>query len=305
MAQTGFQYHFLALFLHLAGRCWSGRRHCRAGGRRGRVDLLRWLGGRAGGHRAPRPRPAERPSGRGKHMQSTWPDLELNSDSHAHIFTPTHVCTHTARVALFGKDTQLLSSTQTHTHTCWKTGMCCRRTFAAVNQGCISVAAYMTHTMIFVQYIMNTSVDYIQPETPTQTHTCLPHSTRRSMVTLSPSESDCQWVFYIWLEQILPVLLWRVLHLVKSHYYGNVRVLEIMARWEPLDCFWHNNPTLSISSVSSLALALYYNSLYLAVSLPDLPLLLIGKLLFFLPTCSGAILSLKSNIIGRAFAQQR
>lgn len=39
-------------------------------------------------------------------------------------------------------------------------------------------------------------------------------------------------------------MLWRVLHLVKSHYYGNVRVLEIMARWEQLDCLWHNNPTL-------------------------------------------------------------
>lgn len=38
------------------------------------------------GRRTPcaRPRPAARPSGRGKHMQSTWPDLELNSDSHNH-----------------------------------------------------------------------------------------------------------------------------------------------------------------------------------------------------------------------------
>ena len=45
--------------------------------------------------------------------------------------------------------------------------------------------------------------------------------------------------------------------LFKSHYYGNVRVLEIMARWEQLDCLWHNNPTLSISSASSLSLSLY------------------------------------------------
>lgn len=70
------------LFLPLAGSCRSGWQHHRAGGRRGRVDLLRWLGGRAGGHPVPRPRPAERPSGRGKHTQSTWPDLDLNPDSH-------------------------------------------------------------------------------------------------------------------------------------------------------------------------------------------------------------------------------
>lgn len=77
------------------------------------------------------------------------------------------------------------------------------------------------------------------------------------MLTLSPSDSACRWVFYIWLKQIQPVLLWRVLHFVKSHYYGNVRVLEIMARWEQLDCLWHNNPTLSISSASSLSHSLY------------------------------------------------
>lgn len=86
------------------------------------------------------------------------------------------------------------------------------------------------------------------------------------MLTLSPSVSACRWVFYIWLKQILPVLLWRVLHLVKSHYYGNVRVLEIMARWEQLDCLWHNNPTLSISSVSSLS-----HSLYCSLPPPHLP----------------------------------
>lgn len=77
------------------------------------------------------------------------------------------------------------------------------------------------------------------------------------MLTLSPYDSACRWVFYIWLERILPVPLWRVLHLVKSHYYGNVRVLEIMARWEQLDCLWHNNPTLSISSASSRSISPY------------------------------------------------
>ena len=152
--------------------------------------------------------------------------------------------------------------------------------------------------------IKNTSADYIQAATPTQTHTCLPHSTRLSMVmlTLSPSDSACRWVFYIWLKQILPVLLWRVLHLVKSHYYGNVRVLEIMARWEQLDCLWHNNPTLSISSASSLSHSLYCippTPLYLTVSLPDSPLLQSCCVFFFhkIPARSKAILSFKSNII--------
>ncbi len=114
-------------------------------------------------------------------------------------------------------------------------------------------------SLCIICIIKNTSVDYIQPETPTQTHTRLPQGTRQPvlMLTLSPSDFARRWVFYIWLKQILPVLLWRVLHLVKSHYYGNVRVLEIMARWEQLDCLWHNSPSLSISSASSLLLSLY------------------------------------------------
>lgn len=282
MAQTSLQYHFLALSLPLAGSCWSGRQHRRAGGRRGRVDLLRWLGGRAGGHPAPRPRPAERPSGRGKHMQSTWPDLGLNSDSHNHVHAHKHT-----RVGLYADTciyTKSTCSVITHIHTDSTADVYCRRTFTAMYIcGCA-----MWHTkwsLHIICIIKNTSVDYIQPETPTQTHTCVPHSTRRSMVmlTLSPSDSACRWVFYIWLKQILPVLQWRVLHLVKSHYYGNVRVLEIMARWEQLDCLWHNNPTLSISSASSLSHSLYCilappptPPLYLAVSLPDSPLSLIA-----------------------------
>lgn len=129
MAQTSFQYHFLALFLPLAGSCWSGRRHRRAGGRRGRVDLLRWLGGRAGGHPAPRPRPAERPSGRGKHMQSTWPDLDLNSDSHnrthARLFTDTCMYTYSTCSMIRNRHmvTQTLTLAHIHKHstadTCW------------------------------------------------------------------------------------------------------------------------------------------------------------------------------------------
>lgn len=71
--------------------CWSGKQRRRAGGQRGRADLLQRLGGRAGGNPTPLPRPAERPSGPGKHMQSTWPDLELNSDSRSH--THSHLCT--------------------------------------------------------------------------------------------------------------------------------------------------------------------------------------------------------------------
>ena len=150
--------------------------------------------------------------------------------------------------------------------------------------------------------IKTKSVDYIQPETPTQTHTRLPHSTRQTMVmlTLSPSDSASRWVFLIWLKQFLPVLLWRVLHLVKSHYYGNVRVLEIMARWEQLDCLWHNNPTLSISSASSCSHSLYciLPSLYLTVSLS--PLRLKRIFLFHeIPARRKAILWLKSNITVR------
>lgn len=169
-----------------------------------------------------------------------------------------------------------------------------RRTFTVYLWVCMWHTKWSLHIICTIK---NTSVECIQPETPTQTHTCLPHCTCRSMVmlTLSPSDSACRWVFYILLKEILPVLLWRVLHLVKSHYYGNVRVLEIMARWEQLDCLWHNNPTLSISSASSHSHSLYciylhhppLTSLYLAVSLPDSPLLLITKL-FFLPNMSAA-----------------
>lgn len=114
-------------------------------------------------------------------------------------------------------------------------------------------------SLYIICIIKTTSADYIKPKTPTQTHTCLSRSTHVSivMLMLSPSDSACRWVFYIWLEQILLVPLWRVLHLVKSHYYGNVRVLEIMARWEQLDWLWHNNPTLSISSASSRSHFLY------------------------------------------------
>lgn len=104
------------------------------------------------------------------------------------------------------------------------------------------------------------------------------------------------------------VLLWRVLHLVKSHYYGNVRVLEIMARWEQLDCLWHNNPTLSVSSASSLyCMFPTLPSLYLAVSLPDSPLLLIEKQLCFFfswdtcSLCSDFVIKIK-HYCTRAFA---
>lgn len=120
------------------------------------------------------------------------------------------------------------------------------------------------------------------------------------MLTLSPSDSACRWVFYIWLKQILPALLWRVLHLVKSHYYGNVRVLEIMARWEQLDCFWHNSPTLSISSASSLSRSLHCNHPFSpSVSIPRTfsPWLTsLAKPLFLRHTClSTAILSFLWN----------
>lgn len=125
------------------------------------------------------------------------------------------------------------------------------------------------------------------------------------MLTLSLSDSACRWVFYIWLKQILPVLLWRVLHLVKSHYYGNVRVLEIMARWEQLDCLWHNNPTLSISSASSLALSVLYfarpPSLCTSQFFSLTHLSFWSQSCFFflnkIPAHSVAILSLKLNII--------
>lgn len=280
MAQTSFQYHFLALFPTLAGSGWSGRLHRRAGERRGRVDLLRWLGGRAGGHPVPRPRPAERPSGRGKHMQSTWPDLDLNSDSHYRVclYTDTSVYTHSTCSTVTNRHTVTQTLAHRHIHTFTHT----RQLICVAAEHLQGYTMYlwvrMWHTkwsLYIICIIKNTSVECIQPETPTQTHTCLPHSTCRSMVmlTLSPSDSACRWVFYILLKEILPLLLWRVLHLVKSHYYGNVRVLEIMARWEQLDCLWHNNPTLSISSASSLSHSLYCilppssTSLYLAVSL--------------------------------------
>lgn len=181
--------------------------------------------------------------------------------------------------------------------------MCIRRTFTVYLWMC------MWHTkwsLYIICTIKNTSVECIQPETPTQTHTCLPHCTCRSMVmlTLSPSDSACRWVFYILLKEILPVLLWRVLHLVKSHYYGNVRVLEIMARWEQLDCLWHNNPTLSISSASSHSHSLYciylhppsllYTLQFLSLTHPSC-----WSQSFFFPqhVCSKAILSFKSNIV--------
>lgn len=74
---------------------WSGGVARRASGG-GRLDLLwwfRWEGRRT--PRAPGPGPAERPSGRGKHMQGTWPDLDTNPDSHNH----THMLTHTHKLA--------------------------------------------------------------------------------------------------------------------------------------------------------------------------------------------------------------
>ena len=112
------------------------------------------------------------------------------------------------------------------------------------------------------------------------------------MLTLSPSDSACRWVFYILSKEILPVLLWRGLHLVKSHYYGNVRVLEIMARWERLDCLWHNSP-ISISScfphtLSTLGCFHMHTQLYLSR--------LITKVFFHTrPTCRDAFSSFKSN----------
>lgn len=174
MAQTAFQYNFLALFLPLAGRCWSGRWHRRAGGRRGRVDLLWWLGGRAGGHPAPRPRPAVRPSGRGKHMQSTWPDLELNSDSHNH----THTCTYTlkhvystgsAHVVRLGTDTWLHPCVHTCTHT-QKLIQYVLLKYIYSSQTCMYICGcvYDTRSLYIICRIKTISVDYIQPETPTQ-----------------------------------------------------------------------------------------------------------------------------------------
>lgn len=131
-----------------------------------------------------------------------------------------------------------------------------------------------------IRIIKTTSVDYIWAETRTQTHTLLPQSTRLS-TPLNLSESARRWVFYIWLKHFLPVLLWRVLHLVKSHYYGNVRVLEIMARWEQLDCLWHNNPTLSVSSLSSFLLSTVYYPQSLLPPFQFLSLTHLTKLFFF------------------------
>lgn len=141
------------LFLPLAGSCRSGWQHHRAGGRRGRVDLLRWLGGRAGGHPVPRPRPAERPSGRGKHTQSTWPDLDLNPDSHnrtraLHTHgTPTkkkqkkRSCTHVF----------------THLHIACSCSVWLRNIQSAIQCVCdsVRVCVCMTHKMIFVHYTYN------------------------------------------------------------------------------------------------------------------------------------------------------
>lgn len=117
------------------------------------------------------------------------------------------------------------------------------------------------------------------------------------MLMLSPSASARRWVFYICFRQILPARFWRVLHLVKSHYYGNVRVLEIMARWERLDCFWHNNPTLSISWASSRSHS-PYGFLAHFLTLTHLSLFSIAKQFFTRwRACSAAILSLPTNII--------
>lgn len=154
MAQTGFQYHFLALSLPLAGSCWSGRRHRRAGGRRGQVDLLRRLGGRAGGHPAPRPRPAERPSGRGKHTQSTWPDQELDSDSHnctcTHSYSDT--CIYTYGTCSTLRNRHMVTPTLVHTRMCTYSEKKKKKpdTAAAVKQGCKCEAVYMACQMIFV-----------------------------------------------------------------------------------------------------------------------------------------------------------
>lgn len=165
---------------------------------------------------------------------------------------------------------------------------------------------WRTKCLVFLRYTVCSRIKTVSslklPLKPTHSSH---RGTRQSMVmlTLSPSDSDRQWDFYIWLKQFLPVLLWRVLHLVKSHYYGNVRVLEIIARWEQLDCLWHNNPTLSLQLLLSIYCIAQTPFLYTSLSLTHLYCLLQSVLFIFFICFSQNYLVIKmKHYHVRAFA---
>lgn len=107
----------------------------RAGRRRGRLDLLRWLGGRAGGHPVPRPRPVERPSGRGKHTQSTWPDLELDTDSRSQsqglMLRQMYTCSTCWE--------QTHGHAHAHMQAYWKTDVCCCMNIHIIQAGVVHI----------------------------------------------------------------------------------------------------------------------------------------------------------------------
>lgn len=80
-------------------------------------------------------------------MQSTWPDLDLNSDSHNLIKTRAHTPAR-SRVARLWDQTH----GYTNIHTYSTADMCCR-TFIGLYS--VNVGVYVTHKIIFAYYMYN------------------------------------------------------------------------------------------------------------------------------------------------------